>query len=46
MLNISLILLHKWFRWCIYRYIVVTYTSNTVRLEGSVWVPGYGSYWL
>jgi len=39
MLNISLILLHKWFRWCRYRYM---YTGNTVRLEGY----GYGSYWL
>jgi len=25
MLNISLILLHKWFRWCRYRRIVVIY---------------------
>ena len=44
MLNISLILLHKWFCWCRYRYIVV------ILVIPYAWRPGegygYGSYCL
>jgi len=49
MLNISLILLPKWFRWCRYRYIVdilvLPYSWGGGGGYGTMGI-GYGSYWL
>ena len=41
MLNISLILLHKWFRWCRYRHSVVILVILYAWRSSA-----YGSYWL
>jgi len=41
MLNLSFILIYKWFRWCTYRYIVVI-----LEIPYTWRVCGYGSYWL